>query len=63
MASNKAKYGTIKDAVWYAHENNMSVPQIAKLRNLKPYSLYSAARHMGITLRNVKNKPKPTQSF
>lgn len=63
MASKKAKYGTIKDAVWFAMQNNLSAPELAKLRNLKPYSIYSAARHMGISLRNVKNKPKPTQSF
>ena len=47
-------HGSVKQLVAHAHEQGKSAPEIVRETGVSRYSVYYAARRLGITLRPLK---------
>ena len=56
MSGTKVKYGYIKQVVMFAGVNGMSARVAARHFKVKPYSVYSVARRMGVKLPTRKKE-------
>lgn len=46
--------GSVKALVTAAHNQKMSVPELAKVSGLNPHTIYNCAARLGLRLRRVK---------
>jgi hypothetical protein len=54
MKTERRKKGTVKALVIAAHDQKMSVPELARLAGLNPHTVYNCATRLGLRLRRVK---------
>jgi hypothetical protein len=54
MKTKRRKKGTVKALVIAAHDQKMSVPELAKISGISAWTIYSVATRLGLRLRRVK---------
>ncbi len=54
MKTKRRTKGTVKAFVIAAHDQGMTVPELAKLSGISAWTIYNCAARLGLRLRRVK---------
>jgi hypothetical protein len=54
LKNKRRKKGTVKALVIAAHDQKMSVPELARLAGLNPHTVYNCATRLGLKLKPAR---------